>query len=264
MSIADAASIAARTKLCILQTGAWRPTRLHRGETAAENARHNTNAARVMVRVTDNPALHELGKLHAAAYNEHKQLTLPTVQDGMRLLPAGREFEHADKMSKFADQHTQIVRRFLSEYETEAAEAPARLNGLYDASMWPTLGAVTDKFKFRTRYLATPTDGAWGEFLMESSRAAQDELHDRISEALKRVRDRCRSDGRLYATVFDSIRELADLVPDLDLTNSFTPVVTAMAPLTTLHADVLRDDNEGRKQAADRASSILSVLDRIS
>lgn len=258
--IVSVTEVAARTKLAMLQTGAWRATRLHRGETRAENARHNTDAARVMVRVTDHPALRDLGKLHAAAYAEHKSLTLPTVQDGMRLLPVGRELEHAERMSKYADQHDTIVRAFLADYDNEAAVAPQRLNGLYDASMWPTHNAVAGKFTFRTRYLATPTDGAWADWLAESSQAAEEELRERLTEALERVRDRCRSDGKLYATVFDSIRELADLVPDLDFAGNFAPVVTAMKPLTKIHADVIRDDEDGRKQAAKRAASILSVL----
>ncbi len=260
MTIVDPADIAARTKLAVQQTGAWRATRLHKGETRAENARHSTNAARVTVRVTDHKALRDLGKLHAAAYAVHKALTLPTVQDGMRLLPAGREFEHAEKMSKFADQHSELVREFLDDYDAERAAAPGRLNGLFDASMWPSHAVVAEKFTFRTRYLATPTEGAWADFLTESSRAAQDDVRERLTEALTRVRDRCRSDGKLYATVFDSIRELTDLLPDLDLTGSFAPVVQAMAPLTTLHAEILRDDTDGRKLAAERASSILSVL----
>lgn len=256
----DVTSIAARTKLCMLQTGSWRATRLHRDETAAENARHNTSAAKVMVRVSDHPALSKLGKLHSAAYSEHKSLTLPTVQDGMRLLPAGRELEHADRMTKHADQHNQLVREFLADYDTEREDAPVRLNGLYDASMWPSHDTVADKFTFRTRYLATPTEGAWADWLGESARAAEDDVRERLTEALRRVRDRCRADGALYATVFDNIRELAALVPDLDVTDSFAPVVQALAPLTALHAETLRDDERGRELAAQRASSILSVL----
>lgn len=256
----DIVNIAARYQLCLLQTGAWRATRLHRGETREENTRHKTHAARVTVRVTDHQALRDLSKLHAAAYNEHKSITLPTVQDGMRLLPAGRELDHAARMSKFADQHNRLVREFLADYDDECANAPARLNGLYDASMWPAHAVVADKFTFRTRYLATPTDGAWADWLAESSRAAEDDVRERLTKALERVRDRCRSDGRLYATVFDNIRELVDLVPDLDLTGNFAPVVQAMAPLTTMHADVIRDDEHGRQQAAERAANILSIL----
>lgn len=262
-NMVSAAAVAARTKLAVLNTGAWRATRLHRGETRAQNRLHGTgDKAKVTVRITDHPALHELNKLHAAAYAAHKRITLPTVQDGMRLVPAGRELEHSSVMQKFADEHNRLVAEFLADYDAEREAAPAKLNGLYDPSMWPTRAEVARKFSFGTRYLATPSEGEWGDWLVESASAAEAELRERLTEALERVRDRCKSDGRLYATVFDSIRELAELVPDLDFSadQKYAPVVKAMKPLTELHADLLRDDETGREKAAKRAASILSVL----
>lgn len=260
MGIIDPKEIAARTKLATVQTGMFRVTRLHKDETRAENQRHNTDTAKVLVRISDHSALKELGSLHAQSYIEHKRLTLPTIQDGMRLVPVGRELEHSAAMRKFGDEHERIVRRFLADYENERAAAPARLNGLYDASMWPPLSEVERKFKFNTRYLTTPTDGAWADFLTESVRAAEDELRDRVQKALERVRDRCSSDGKLYASVFDSIRELTDLVPDMDFSGEFAPVVAAMEPLTKLHAEFVRDDDDIRKAAAIKAENILTVL----
>jgi len=221
----DTAAIAARTKLSILTTGMFRATRLHKPETKAENARHNTDRAKVTVKITDNENLKRLSQIHQGAYQEHKRITLPTVQDGMRMLPAGREMEHAQRMADYRDQHDKAVAAFLAEYDHEKEIAPIRLNGLFDASMWPSHKRVAERFKFDTRYLACPSDGSWAEWIEESSRAAHDELHDRIKTALERVRDRCSSEGPLYKTVFEDLRDLHDLVPDLDVTGSFAPVV---------------------------------------
>ena len=260
-SMVAPADIAARTKLAVLTMTTWRATRLHRGETREVNTAHGTrDKAKVMVRITDHEALRALNKLQAAAYTAHRRLTLPTVQDGMRLVPAGRELEHSRVMREFADEHSKLVEEFLADYDAERAAAPHKLNGLYDASMWPSRAEIGRKFSFATRYLATPSDGEWGEWLAESATAAEDELRDRLREALERVRDRCRSDGKLYASVFDAVRDLADLVPDLDFSGDYAPVVEAMKPLTRLHADVLRDDETGREKAAKKAASILSVL----
>jgi len=253
-------AIAERIKLSSLNTGMWRPTRLHKTETKAENERHKTDVAKVLIKLTDNENLKRVSQIHSAAYIEHKRITLPTVQDGMRMLPAGRELEHAQRMQDYRDQHDKAVAAFLAEYDHEKEIAPIRLNGLYDASMWPSHSRIADKFRFDTRYLACPSDGSWADWIEESSRAAHEELHDRIKSTLERVRDRCNSEGPLYATVFDSVRDLADLVPDLDFDGSFTPVVEAIKPLTGIHAENLRDDKGGREAAAERAASILSVL----
>lgn len=260
-NIINVEDIAARTKLAVLNTGAWRATRLNRNETRNTNATHGTgNAAKVLVRVSDHEALTGLTKLHAHAYQEHRRLTLPTVQDGMRLLPAGREFEHSAVMRKLADQHNEFVRKFLADYENERASAPARLNGLFDPSQWPSQSVIERKFTFQTRYLSTPSTGEWGDWLSASVEAAEAELRERLEEALRRVKERCKSDGKLYASVFDSIRDLAALAPDLDFNGDYTPVVEALAPLTKVHAEDVRDDPKGRAKVAAQADGILSML----
>jgi hypothetical protein len=259
-NLVNISEVAARTKLAVLNTGRWQATRQHRKETIAVNDAHGTKAAKVLVRVSDHPALTAITKLHAEAYQEHRRLTLPSAQDGMRMLPAGREFEHAEVMRKLGDRHNALVEEFLADYESERKAAPARLNGLYDASMWPSKSQIADKFSFRTRYLPTPADGAWGEWLEASAEEAEKELRGRVEEALKRVRDRCKADGKLYASVFDSIRDLVSLVPDLDFSGEYAPVVKAMEPLATIHAEDIRDDAKARQKVAKQTSDILSVL----
>ena len=257
LNIAD---IAARTKLATLSTGMWRATRLHKTETKAENERHKTDVAKVTVRLTDNQNLKRIQQIHSAAYQEHLRITLPSVQDGMRMLPAGRELEHAQRMQDYLDQHNKAVTAFLAEYDHERELAPIRLNGLFDASMWPSHDGVARKFTFATRYLACPADGSWAEWIEESSRAARDDVHDRVKSALERVRDRCRSEGPLYVTVFEDLRDLADLLPDFDLDGSFAPISAKLGALTHIHAEDIRTNKAGREDAAQRASDILSVL----
>ncbi len=256
-------AIAARVKLCVLSTGAWRATRLHREETKTVNAAHHTtDAAKVHVKLTSSPALHALNKLHAAAYDAHKTLTLPTIQDGFRIIPAGREFEHSAKMQAFASEHTKLRDQFVAEYDADKATAPARLNGLYDPAHWPHVSTVAARFTFETRYLTCPTVNGWGDWIIESARAAEDELRERLTEALTRVASRCASDGKLYDSVFTNLREVIELVPDLNINDA--PELTAAANLAKeiagLEADTIRDSKSARKSAAQKASSILAVM----
>ena len=259
----DTASIAERMKLTTLSTGRWQATKLHKQETRAENERHKTDVAKVTVKLTDNPNLKRITQVHAAAYVEHKHLTLPTKWDGTRLLPAGRELEHAQRMTEYRDQHEKAVAAFLAEYDHEKEMAPIRLNGLYDATMWPSHNTVANKFKFETEYLPVPTDGSWSTWIEDTSRAALDDVHDRVKTALERVRDRCKAEGPLYATVFDNLRELASMLPEFDLDGSFAPVAEELKSLTVVHAEDLRDNKASREDTAQRATDILSVLGRI-
>lgn len=257
----DITEVAARMTLATLNMRMWRVQRQHRAETRAENERHGVdNAATVYVKLSDHPALRELSTVQGKAYDEHARLTLPSIQEGMRLLPAGRQFEHADKMREYSDQHNKLVATFLADYDNERAKAPERLKDLYEEAKWPHHKEIANKFEFRTRYLAMPTDGGWGEWLTASTEAAEAELRRRITETLTRVKERCRADSGLRVTVFDAVRELADLVPDLDFTGSYAPVVQALQPLAKLHAEDLRGSLKGREATAQKAADILSVL----
>lgn len=259
-NLVDPKEVAARLKVAVVNTGRWQATRKNRKETQAVNEAHGTDAAKVLVRLSNHPALTDIGKLHAEVYQAHRRLTLPSAQEGMRLLPAGREFEHAETMRKFGDRHNALVAAFVADYEAERQSAPQRLNGLFDASQWPSKAEIEDKFKFQTRYLPCPVDGAWGEWVESSAAEAEKELRIRIKEALVRVKERCKSDGKLYATVFDSIRDLTNLVPDLDFSGHYAPVIKAMEPLAAVHAEDVRDNADARKKVAKTADSILSVL----
>jgi len=158
----DVSGIAARTMLTTISCSMWRATKLHKKETAAARQKHHSDAPRVLVTICNHPALQELASLHQSVYADHRRLSLPSVQDGMRMIPAARHLEHSDMMRRYRSEHDAIVSRFLSDYASEAAAAPARLNGLYDASMWPTQAAIAEKFGLNVRYLSCPTDGASG------------------------------------------------------------------------------------------------------
>ena len=253
--------IAARTQLVTLTTGSFRPTRRHRAETAAENARHNTNAARVSVRLSDHPALRELTRIHHAAYRVHIGLTLPSVQDGMRMLPAGRQFEHATEMQTHLALHDAQVALYKADYPTEVATSAQRLGTLHDPSMWPS--NIDDCFVFEFRYLPCPTDGSWADWLQESARAAEDEVRERVTDTLQRVIDRCRAEGPLYATVFSDVSELAAILPDLNITAApdIDAIVREAKSLAATSLDDVRTDPAARANAAAEAERILSILD---
>lgn len=260
----EISKIAQRIKLAALNTGAWRATRLNRKETDKVNADHGTgDAAKVHVRLTNSETLHAINVLAAEAYGEHRKLTLPAAQDGFRLLPVGREFEHSAKMAELGAKHRALVAKFLGEYDAEKATAPARLNGLYDARQWPDRSVIGKKFLFNSRYLSCPTDGSWAEWITESARAAEDELRERLTDCLQRIAENCAKEKpKIYDTLFGNLGELLALVPDFNFGDSVavTRAAQEAATLAKLDADTIRESKSARRDAAQRATSILAAL----
>lgn len=111
-------AIAASIKLVTFETGAWRAQKLNRRESNDVNAKHGTqDAAKVIVRLTDNVHLTAIYKLHAEAYAEHRRITLPSVQDGVRVLPGGKEMSHSSIMGDFKQRTADHLADFLAEYD---------------------------------------------------------------------------------------------------------------------------------------------------
>jgi hypothetical protein len=210
-------NLASRVKLATLSTGRPRFNRLHKPETKALAQKHNVDAGRVTVKQCDDARLEAIDKVFAEARDLHNTLTRPTIDGLCRLLPCGLEFKHAAAMSDLKHKALMLSQEFLDDYERLAAEAPVRLNGLYDANVWKTKAVIAEKFVFVCRYLPCPTDGEWGAWLEDSVAAAQHELVGQLTDAIKRVAERCASDGPLYHTVFTNLDDLLKLVPDLDL-----------------------------------------------
>lgn len=264
-------SVASRIKLAQFNTSAWRPTRTHRKESEEENKRHGLNGeASVSVRICAHPALYGnrsgkqgLFSVHDAARSYHDSVTLPTIMDGMRIIPCGREFDHAQQMQCYEMRHDALVAEFVADYDAEKALAPTRLKKLFDPAMWPTVDEVAGKFGFRVRYLPCPVDGEWGDWVAETTKVARLELMDRLVGAGRNLAQICAKDGSLYQATLDNLAEVCELVSDgFNLTDD--PVIAAAADslrkVAERDIEVLRGDTKAKKETANRVDDILETL----
>jgi hypothetical protein len=250
--------VARRTLLTTLELGAWRPVRLHHGETRAENERHQTTAAKVLVRISDHPALARIAKIQAAAYRDHRQMTLPTIMDGFRLVPVARELEHSEAMRAYKIELDAQVREFIDAYDDEKARAPERLNGLYDPAMWLEKNEVEKRFRLHVEYLPCPTDGAWANWLAESVRAAESELRERLTECVQSIITGC--NGNLHASAFDKLARLLDVLPDLNFANdaAIANMASQLRPIAAIDPETLRHSKPHRDKTAEIVGRMLS------
>ena len=257
-------AIAQSIKLVTLETGAWRAQKLNRSESRDVNQKHGTNdAAKVIVKLTDNSNLAALYKLHAEAYAEHRRITLPSIQDGIRIVPAGKEMDHARIMADFAAKHAALLSDFLADYDLIRLEAPIKLNGLFDGRQWPAKNIVASKFKFSNRYLPCPHDGAWAAWLDETAQAGQSELRERLVTAARHLADVLKNDGKLYQSALDNLADICQLAGDgFNLLDD--PIIAQAARELRPHAMQtalnLRDAKAVRQDTSAKVSSILATL----
>ncbi len=257
--------LASKAMLCTLTTGAWRATKLHKDETAAENTRHGTvDRAKVMLRTSDHPALGLITKLHAEARQEHYRLTLPSCDDGWRFLPAGRELEHSEAMKGFSARHGELASQFMGDYHLEVELSKVRLNGLWRADFFPAENKVADKFKFSTRYLPVPESGTWQDWLREAGAEAENDLRERLHSALAAMAGKLSDPDAIFRdSLVENLADISALAGDLNLTGAAdisNAAAGAAADLANLDPQTLRDDKSARATAAARAKSLAAML----
>lgn len=258
------ARLSSKAVIVTLTCSAWRTNKTHAGETREVNAKHGTrDAATVSVAICSHAALEEIARLDTAARADHYRLTLPAGDKGLRLLPSARTIEHSSLMADYAARRQSLVAQFLADYEAEAAAAPARLGGLYVASHWPTRATVEAKFGFATRYLPVPDEGQWAEWMAEAATAAQDDLTERLREAITKVATKLADPKAIFRdSLVGNLAELLALVPDLNI--AADPTIAALAAqageLIAHDADTLREDPIARADVAGKAQSLLDAF----
>lgn len=259
------ARLSAKAVISTLNISAWRVAKQHPNETAAVNAKHGVkNKAKVSVNICDHPALVEIYGLHTEARAAHYRLTLPAGDKGLRLLPVARQMEHARVMGEFQSRLDTLLRDFAAAYPAERAAAPTRLNGLYVESQWPAgVDAVLAKFSFTLRYLPVPDAGQWAEWMTEAASAAQEDLTERLREAILHVAERLADPKAIFRdSLVTNLAELLALTPDLNLRDD--PKIAAIADkardLLTHDAETLREDPIARADVAATAAEITAMF----
>jgi len=152
----------------------------------AKHADTNQDSYKKSLFVTD--ALHEVnrcaGRIRAFFYHE----SLPWSDGGGRLMPS-RSFKG------FSVRHKALVRdfemaveRFLQGYEEAKDEAEAKKGDLYDASEYPHVLEVRQKFGIELTTLPFPDIGT--DFRVEAPEGVIKELKQDMAESLERVNNK--------------------------------------------------------------------------
>lgn len=162
------------------------------------------------------------------------QLTLPWSDEGYRILPANLYFELSQKMAEFEHAFHSAVTLFLAEYPSYIEQVRPALNGLFRAEDYPDPAKIREKFELRLEILPIPSGNDFRVALSEEQRSRiSREIDSNVREALhrgtqdlwlrlRRVVEHMVSrlsdpEGRLYASVVENIRDLVEVLPQLNI-----------------------------------------------
>ncbi len=238
-------------------------------------------------RLINKKFLHPVNSKISVARRTHRLLTLPWDDDARICSTVG--YMHYAEQMRMARVNVEVAAaEFAANFGSFVNEARTRLQTMFDLNDYPTAEEVRKKFYVDVE--VSPVMEA-GDFRAELSNesaaaivkdierrtelrleAAMDDVFKRIEHRAEKMVEGLRSykpveGGRDENSFKDSlvwnVKELADLIPDLNITNDARLVKLQkqlLDDLTEHSPTTLKDNERLRKQTADKAERILKKV----
>jgi hypothetical protein len=280
-------NISEKAMLVALSISAWSGRKYDKDATAEVAQNHGTDASRAgrFNKILVNPiSLKDITSIAGNARNYTMSVTLPWLNDGIRIIPVDIYLEYVQRMSEYRSQFNQAVEKLLVEYDALVKQARLDLNGLFKESDYPSAESIRRKHAFNVRVFNLPDSNDFRVSLSESEfQSTKQEIEQNLSEAqdnavrdvfqrvsmrmehmLKRLKEVEANDGKgIRESMMSNISDLADILPKLNITNN--PDIDGIAmqikhDLATITSDDLRENQSSRIAAAQTARDILNKV----
>lgn len=281
-----------RAVLTSLHIGMWAGEVLDRKITDEVATTHNAekDAGRYTKRLFSRKAQHGIVVCLNEARRAHRAMTLPWGDDGTRILSAAGFMLHSESMRDARIRFEEAVEAFLRDYPNEhMAEAKVRLKKMFDANDYPPLEKARNRFNFDVEITPVPERGDLRVKLSNEQvksitkdieqrtqqrlDAAMQDVFIRIRDVAERMAERLRAfkphpgmgrpEGIFKDSLVGNIKELAELLPSLNLTEDQRIEdlrQRLINELTAFDPKELREDIVIREQTARNAEDILAKV----
>jgi hypothetical protein len=279
MNISD---IQSKVMLCSVTISTWVARRFDGKATEeVENRHHAKGIGRFNKRLLPEraPSYQEVltiaGRIRSYFYDH----SLKYDQLGVRLLPTMVYMEFADRMRSLKDEFDLAVSVFLTDYLNLKELARAELNGLFNEADYPTLAELSTKFGVKMAVLPFPDASQFGvdlpqnvlttlkgeldQHVLASVATANDDLVQRLYEAVSQMASRLYATGNVRLDVANNVRDLCALLPKLNFSND--PKLAHILEQAKTHLAVhsgadLKESHVLRSQVASKAHEIEGLM----
>jgi hypothetical protein len=277
-------SIGEKAMLAAVHFSIWTARKHDRGVSREVAVNHNAEEKlgrynkRLLAKGTK---LDDIQALATKIRNYFDQNTLPWSDDGLRILPANLFFDLTTKMRDFEQEFLMAVEDFIVEYPDYMDAARPLLGSLHREEDYPSVEKLREKFGIKLEILPIPSgedfrvqlseeqktlisekiDANVRESIAKSNRDLWFRMYEVISHFAARLSD---PDGRLHASVFAKVSEMADLLPKLNITDD--PDLNSLArqvkdQLCQFSVTTLRDNDGLRADTATKAVNLAQQMD---
>jgi len=278
-------AIHTRAVLVSLSIGTWSARKYDRAATAQLIAHYaaTRDAARVNKALlpADAPAYKAITQAATAFRAAHYSKTLAWADEGgWRLLPTAQYLDYTQWFRNAQRQWEQLKDALEAEYPQLAADAPARLNGLYREADYPTTADVLSRFSLGVQFGPVPAAGdirvdlgadqiatiaaSITDRVEAATRIAMRDAWGRLHEVVAHMAERLSDPKAIFRdSLVSNAVEVCDALQRLNITGD--PQLEAMrarvaAELTAHTPDTLRDAPIARQDTARKADAIMAAM----
>jgi len=251
-------------------------------QVAKENGVKDSKQARVWKNLLARcEAVQQLEAARRAARKFHYANTLTWMHDGPRILTTANFDDYMAEMRKFKTQFENAVRDFLDQYPKLKLDSSATLGKLYDESQYPSTAELMERYSFNWQVMPMPategllslnlkTDDAdqlaeelrneMNETFNSATRKMWSDLYEVVDKLVSKLKD---EDAKVKATHIESVRELTNLLPRLNIMGDEHLDIIAKRLTDTLESVTeakLELDIDARRKVAAETQSVFNVI----
>jgi hypothetical protein len=231
--------------------------------------------------------LEAVAKIASAAGNEHRRRTVPWNYEGVGAITAEGYPAYKAAMASYEKAFFKAVSDFMVVYESEREEARNYLGNMFNAADYPTSIDLGTKFAFTTAVEPLPQAAAFNphglapelvaeirQDIVENNVVALEKANavgwTRVLETVEKLKLRLSeyNSGKVskfYESWLDNIRELADMVPSINVADDpdLARIGQRLLSLTAYNNADLKEDEALRKDCIKQASAILGQIGEV-
>ena len=284
---AVAPSIASSAMFAELSIGNWTARKLDRTATKQTTSANGAadDAGAFHKKLIASPTLEAVQKhiVHTRA-NIHYRLTMPWSDMGIRLLPTSVFPEYYGLITEAETKFHELKGVFLQEYEWDKTQAQARLGTLFSEDDYPSVEAVSAKFRFRHTQTPIPDVGdfrldigaqaqealkqQYADFYAKQLNDAMGDVWQRTYKVLSNMSERLDYVGKEDKKKFNdslvgNVREMLDLLSKFNVTGDArmeTMRVRLEDAMLGVSPDALREDDLFRKETKSKVDAVLNSM----
>ena len=280
-------ALATRAMLVDLDIHFWNGHKRDQAISDEVAAKHNTDGS-YNKRLIPKAELKELWSCLGECASTHKHYTLPWSDSGDRIISAEAFFTYQQAMRKVIDKYNAAADAFAAKYKSLVAHAKATENHSFDPAHYPTDTEIRARYGVDIKYRPVPVGADlrinMSDDALSAVRASiNEDQQARIQVAIQNIADRVndvvgkmavrlreykpstddsKAEHSFRDSLVDNVKELADLLPALNITGD--PKIEAMAAalkeLAKVKPYVLRSDERVREKTAKAAEKILTKV----